>query len=722
MPIQIKAPDGSIAQFPDGMADAGIEKVMAQHYPAQNSAPRWDILGDIGRAASNSAKAVGDDFGATFPDVKTMDFGPVASLKRMGSALKVPLDAAGVALSPITGALHGTLGSALSYALPRVPQGKEADFEKASGMSADPKLAADSLIDQSMAMLAPKGMENPIALSQAGAARQATGIARSEAKLKNRAIERVNTRLQDDGITPQDVFTAQQQANASGDKVTLMDLGNKNTKGLAGAVYRAPGSAGREINQFLDARDADATSALAGDIQGSVGSGSAYQSTQDLYKARSAASAEPYRAALESDSVAPFETQYRQAVIDANSRKAQIGKQIAQIEREQSGALASRGAAGKATRDKYMQLREDFDGADAERAAWDARWKEAQSDRTSNAPGAVWSPRLQQFIDHPEVQSGLRQGLKLEKQDAITQRRTYKDSDFSIVGHDERGEPILGQVPTMKSLAVAKEGLDARIAELVDPVTRRPTKAGLSLKNFRNEFVSELDRLNPNYKNARAAWSGPSQTLEAVEEGKAHFTRPESNEQVLAEFNQLSESDKDFYRASAAESKVDALERAPDASDKSKRVINNERDRKRFRMLFKSDVEANNFINAVARKRAAFETKSAIKGGSQTAGRIADDANEGVPLAFDAVHGLGHAAAGNWLGAAQAAYRMKRDLGLRNNPELNSEIAKLLTDHSLPVHDLPRILKPLPVPKYNGHLPPPIIPGGLFGMTAGSKK
>lgn len=37
MPIQIKAPDGNIAQFPDGMADADIEKVMAQHYPQSTS-------------------------------------------------------------------------------------------------------------------------------------------------------------------------------------------------------------------------------------------------------------------------------------------------------------------------------------------------------------------------------------------------------------------------------------------------------------------------------------------------------------------------------------------------------------------------------------------------------------------------------------------------------------------------------------------------------------
>lgn len=721
MPMDVTMPDGTVIQgVPDGTTKAQLQTKYAAHVGGQTAAaPRWDVLGDIGRAAGNSVDAIGQDFNSAFPDPKTMDLGPVASLKRMGSALKVPLDVAGAALSPVTGAVHGVLGSALSYALPT--PGKDIETGGQTFYS-DPKKAADQILDSSLALAAPRGIGSVDAMASAGATRQATQAARADVKLKNRAIDRVNTRAQEDGVVPGDVFAAQDAANATGDKITLMDVGNKNVRGLAGAVYRAPGAAGRQIDQFLEGRDAQATGALTGDVQTGVGRGSAYHNSQELFAARSKAAQEPYKAALEADSVAPFETQYRQAVIDANSRKAQTGKQIAQIERDQSGALASRGAAGKATRDKYMQLREEFDGAEAERQAWDARWKQAQSDRTSNAPGAVWSPRLQQFIDHPEVQDGLRAGLKLEKQDAITQRRSYKDSDFSIVGMDEKGEPVLGQVPTMKSLAVAKEGLDARIAELKDHTTGRPTKAGVSLKNFRDEFVSELDRLNPKYKTARAAWSGPSQTLEAVEEGKAHFTRSDSNEQVLAEFNKLSEADKDFYRASAAESKIDALERAPDASDKSKRIINNERDRKRFRMLFKSDAEADNFISAVARKRAAFETKTAIKGGSQTAGRIADDMSENVPMGLDAAHGLGNAVAGNWLGAAHSLYRLKRDLGLRNNPALNSEIASILTNHSLPRGNSGSLFAPLPLPKVDNYLGAPAISSSLLSTDTLPRK
>lgn len=50
MPIQIKAPDGTIAQFPDGMADADIEKVMAQHYPQPSMLDRA-VASPVGRFA-----------------------------------------------------------------------------------------------------------------------------------------------------------------------------------------------------------------------------------------------------------------------------------------------------------------------------------------------------------------------------------------------------------------------------------------------------------------------------------------------------------------------------------------------------------------------------------------------------------------------------------------------------------------------------------------------
>ncbi len=713
----ISGPDGktySIDGPPGATRDQVIAKIKERQGdiaapPQDEPAPRWDVLGDIGRAAKDSAGALVEDVQGAVSNPLTMDLGPVATVKRMGHALKVPLDAAGIALSPLTGAIHGIAGSALSYAVPT--PGKDVVSPTGTTFYSDPKKAADQILDSALLGLAP---EDPAALAAAGPARTAARQARTEAKTTNKALARVSARVEADQLTPQEIIAKQQEALANGDQVTLLDLGGKNIKGLGGAVYRAPGPAGQVIDKAMESRDAGASGALTQDIQGNVAKGSTYSATKDLLDARSKASVPAFKEAFAADSIAPFEDQLRTALTQATGAKGQIAKQIADIEANNPGALASRGAAGKAVREKYMDLRQQLEQAEADRQATLQMFQKAKADGSANAPGATWSPRLQQFLDHSEVQSGLKAGLKLEKQDAISEGRPFKESDYSIVGKDENGDPIIGAVPTMKSLAVAKEGLDAKILEMVDPNTHRPTKAGLSLKKFRNAFVNELDTLNPRYKTARDVWGGPSQSAEAIRDGRQHFSRTESNEQLKAEFDELSPPDKEFYRMGAAEAKVDAVERAPDASDKSKRVINSERDRKRFRILFDSDAQAQKFIDAVARKRQQFETKQAVKGGSQTAQRLADDANEGVPLALEAATAVGHASGGNVLSAIHSAYRLKRDLGLRNNPALNSEIARILLDPDLSARGQNAFAK-VPVPKAKNPL---VAPAAVNALAA----
>lgn len=694
--MDVTMPDGTvITDVPDGTTKAQLSAKYASHLSqnggAESASPRWDVMGDIGRAASDSAGAFVQDAKAAFPGPKAAENGPIGTLKRLGNALKVPLDALGVIASPITGLAHGVAGSALSTVLPTIP-------------GEDKKKAADAIVDKALMAAAPRGMAAPEGLAAASENAAIANKARNAAILKNKAIDTVNRRAIEDNLTPEQVAQAQTTANAGGDQVTLMDLGDKNVRGLAGTVYRAPGPAGKQLGDFLDARDEAATPALTKDVQGSVAKGSTYNAVQDLLDSRSVAAQPAFREAFASDSIAPFETQLSSALSKATGAKGQIAKQIKAIEVNNPGALAARGAAGAEVRAKYMDLHDQLRQAESDRVATMEMFKRAQSDRTSGAPGAIWSPRLQQFLDHPEVQSGLKNGLKMEMQDAIAQNRPFKPSDYSIVGTDEKGDPIIGAVPTMKSLAVAKEGLDARVADMKDPTTGRPTKAGLSLKRFRDAFVNELDTLNPAYKTARETWSGPTQSMEAVNDGKQHFTRSESNDQLKAEFDHLSPGDKDFYRLGAAEAKIDQLERAPDSSDKSKRIINSERDRKRFRMLFPSDAAADQFIQSVARKRQAFETNNAITGNSQTAGRVAEDTNPGATALLHGARGLMHAASGDALGAVHSYFRAKRDLGLVNHPELNSEIAKLLMDPNLgAVTGQPgRLIPSLPVPKKQG--------------------
>lgn len=579
-------------------------------------APRWDVLGDIGRAASESAGAFKQDFQHAFanPDPskpETMDSNPLEQLKRTGAAFKLPLDALGVAASPITGAIHGTLGSALSYVMPTPDQDIDIPGPFGGHHYSDPKKAADHVLDTSMLGLGPGKMGDPAALASQGVERANLSTARTAAKNTNKAVAKVNQRMADDGLTPADVIAAQREAMASGDKVTLMDLGDKNVRGLAGAVHRAPGPAGKEIQSFLEGRDTAASTALTKDV-GGLAKGSTYHTVKDLTDARSKASGPAY--------------------------------------------------------------------------------KEAEN------IGPVHSERLDQFLAQPEVQEGLRRGLKLERQTAIAENRPFVDSDYGVVGYKDGNwdMPIFGKVPTMKQLIVANEGLSAKVGEMVDQFGRL-TKDGLAMKKFRDAYLGELDRLNPKYAKARQEWSGHSQSMEAVREGKQHFSKTESNEQIKAEFDALSPGDKDFYRMGAAEAKVDALERAPDASDKSKRVINSERDRKRFRILFGSDAEADRFIESVARKRKAFETKTDVIRGSQTAGRQIEDADH-APLGLHAAHGATQALGGNWLGAAKTLYNVKRDLGLRNNPGMNSEIARLLLEHNFPAGPGDSLIKSVAVP------------------------
>lgn len=595
-----------------------------------NEAPRWDVLGDIGRAAEGSGRALVQDVKTAFsPSELALRmaanradhgfFGGMAtdaadSFRRMSAAVRTPLDAVGVALSPVTGIAHSLVGSGLSYLLP-TPK-KDVTVGGVT-FYANPKKAADQIIDSSLMMAGPRGMGNPSLLAAAAQRSAAANTARREIVNRNKAIDAVNRRAAQDKVTGANVQAAQAEAAKTGDKIALVDMG-ENLSGLAGAVYRQPGEAKAHIKNFLEGRDAEAGQNIKKDIGENIASGSTYHTAQDLLKARSQAARPAYKVV------------------------------------------------------------EDI--------------------------GPIHSDRLQAFLDTPEIQKGLRRGLKLERQNALAEDRPFVDSDYAVTGYQDGNWdiPIFDKVPTMKSMIVANEGLGAELESMVNPATGRLTKDGLALKRFRDAFQGELDKLSGGkYREAREVWSGPSQSFEALNDGRTHFSRPDSDAQVKAEFDALSPGDKDFYRLGAAEAKIGDIERASFTSDKAKRTVNSERDQKRFNMLFKSDKEANDFLQSVARKRQMFDTKSAVMRNSATAGRLVEDEDHTASGMLHAAHGAGHALSGNYLGALGAWLRARRELGLGANPERNLEIARTLTDPRLPgvLNEPGRLLPRLAVPQ-----------------------
>jgi len=179
--IEVETPDGSIAEFPDGTSKDVIKAAMQKRYPAKAPPPGyggasvdtsnpnparelWNPVADTSRALNESLAGLKRHAGEAFPSAEERlrrrdEAGGfwanmLDSIKRMpgeaASAFAMPLDALGMAASPITGGARASVGSAMSY-LPGMNKGKAdnavdlAMSAMRAGPRASPKVAAPTI-------------------------------------------------------------------------------------------------------------------------------------------------------------------------------------------------------------------------------------------------------------------------------------------------------------------------------------------------------------------------------------------------------------------------------------------------------------------------------------------------------------------------------------------------------------------------------------------------
>jgi DNA-directed RNA polymerase subunit F len=73
---------------------------------------------------------------------------------------------------------------------------------------------------------------------------------------------------------------------------------------------------------------------------------------------------------------------------------------------------------------------------------------------------------------------------------------------------------------------------------------------------MRDRVIAAVDEANPKYAEARNAWSGPSQYLDAIERGRGILSSKESAEEFAARFRSLSDAEKEAERIGAVSSIV----------------------------------------------------------------------------------------------------------------------------------------------------------------------
>lgn len=512
-------------------------------------------------------------------------------------------------------------------------------------------------------------------------AEAAYGAGKAMADLRNmspgdRAQELLMRALEERDHTPADV--ADQSLAQFGDKpVTVMDVGGPATARLARTVATLPGEGSSKLVNFLAERQADQNGRVIRDIQNNLADGSDVFEVAKQLGTERAQNAKPlYDKAMAGGSIAPLEDQLRSELAAATGAKGTIAREMKKIEESNPGALVARGAVGADIRAHYVGLHQQLLKAESDRQAVLGMFQQAKSDASSDAPGAVWSPRIQEFLDSPEVRTGLKHGLMIQRREALAAGERFDPTEYGVTGIDEAGDPIVSKVPNMRLLDAGKKGLDAQLEEFRDKTSGRLnlTEAGRALERVRKAYVGELDRLNPDYKAARDAWAGPSQSLDAVALGKS-FTNLQP-EELATNLARMTDDQKNFFRIGAARTLQDMINGSSDNRDAVARIFGNQTIRDQIESVFGKRA-ATAMAEQMTPEKMMTATHRFVTGGSNTVNKAADIADT-AGATEKAVRGF---ATGGVKGAiAGVADIPARITALFNQmtPETRDELANLL--------------------------------------------
>jgi len=278
---------------------------------------------------------------------------------------------------------------------------------------------------------------------------------------------------------------------------------------------------------------------------------------------------------------------------------------------------------------------------------------------------AIWSQRLQDFLDQPEAMKGLNLGLKIQRLESVAKGVPFNPADYSVKGIEADGTPIIGwskagtlarggdvangqfDIPNLRALDAVKRGLDSMIEDYRDKTTGRLVldETGRALNKFRAEFIKALDNVAPKEYAAARAMAGDYLSANSAFErgGKSIFNNNVTEKQFANMFNALEDHEKMAMRGGIANKVFDTLQ----SGRTSVKQFMSPRSQEKMAIAFGKEKAASLISNLMDEaKLAEFEGLAAPKGNSITA-RVSQAMAEQKGLAENpqnaAIYALGSA-------------------------------------------------------------------------------
>jgi hypothetical protein len=221
------------------------------------------------------------------------------------------------------------------------------------------------------------------------------------------------------------------------------------------------------------------------------------------------------------------------------------------------------------------------------------------------------------------MKSGLKEGLDLQSVEALGRGEKFDPTDYAVTGFNEAGDPIIGNVPNMRTMHAIKIGLDKIIEANTDSVTRRMNARANSVNGLRRKLLSELDAANPLYKEARRVWEGPTKVHAALQEGEEVFRRSVSPDELKMQLGEMNASEREAFQAGARAKVAEFMGTARnDAATAWRELVEKGWNREKLSLLIGDD-QAGTLIKRLGGEKTMQDTSSTVTRNSESARRLA---------------------------------------------------------------------------------------------------
>jgi hypothetical protein len=306
----------------------------------------------------------------------------------------------------------------------------------------------------------------------------------------------------------------------------------------------------------------------------------------------------------------------------------------------------------------------------ASKPAYDAAYAHPPINPDEMAP----TGRIGALMDRPSMRDGMANARKIAAEEGV-------DINTLGIDVDAEGVPFYTSVPTWKTLDYVKRGVQGVVESHRDSITGKLDTYGRAAAITLSHFSDAFADLNPKYKAALDAYSGPQTSIDALRQGEKFLTmRPEKIQDILDKYGQ---GDREFFKLGAADTIRTALEKKGVGGDEAKAVLKSQHMRNQLRPLFDSDDDFNKFVENVEIESGKFARKVRVTGGSQSAQRLNADSNLADETAAHATHAAASLLSHNPISAAKHGLRAYQNWRATGDEEVNDYIARALTDLGL---------------------------------------